>query len=124
LFWLAPWFGLRVVGQERVIFWTVLFVKGLPYLASVAWSLVYRPLISWVGARGNAAWGAWGSLWFLGFLAPQVATLLLYWWLIRTARRQLLHPGGTEPLDASQLPSRALAQLTGFVHRARNWRAG
>jgi hypothetical protein len=119
LFWLAPWFGLRVVGQGRVVFWTVLLVRGLPYAAGSAWSLVYRSLISWVGGQGNP-WG--GSFWLLGFLVPQIATLLIYWWLIGAARRQLLHLVGTEPLDGSRMLSRALARITGFIRRARSWR--
>lgn len=120
LFWLAPWFGLQVVGQGRVIFWTVLLVRGLPYAAGLAWSLVYRSLMSGLGPQG----GLWpGSLWIFGFLAPQVATLLIYWWLICAARGQLLHLAGTEPLDASRIPSRALAQIAAFIRSARSWRA-
>lgn len=118
LFWLAPWFGMQVVGQGRVIFWTVLLVRGLPYAAGLAWSLGYRTVIGWVG-------GLWpGSHWIYGLLVPQVATLLLYVWLIRAVRAQLLHLPGTEPLDPSRILSRTLEQITGFVRRTRNWRTG
>lgn len=120
LFWLAPWFGLQMAGQGRVIFWTVLLARGLPYATGLAWSLVYRSLMSWVGASRNPGSG---SFWFFGFLAPQVATLLIYWWLISAARSQLLGLVGTEALDTSQILSRTLMQIGRFIHRARGWRA-
>ena len=119
LFWLAPWFALRLTGQGRVIFWTVLLVRGLPYVASVTWSMVYSSLINRRGTPGNP-WS--GSLWF-GFLVPQLITLLLYSWLIRVARSQLLHFADSEPLDPSLMLSRARAQVAGFIRRARSWRA-
>lgn len=119
LFWLAPWFALQVQGQGRVIFWTVLLIRGLPYVGGFGWSLAYRPFINW-GVQVN---GQSGSLWFLGFLVPQWATLLLYLWLIRVARGQLLHLSGAEPIGGSQLLWHARRQITGLFRRARGWRA-
>jgi hypothetical protein len=118
LFWLAPWLGLQIVGQGRVIFWTVLLVRGLPYAASLAWSLIYQSLMSW-GVQSNV-WP--GSPWLLGFLVPRAATILFYWWLIGVARSQLLHLPGTEPVEPSRILLRPLVQIVRFIGRARTWR--
>jgi hypothetical protein len=120
LFWLAPWFALQFVGQGRVIFWTVLLVKGLPFAASFAWSVVYRELIRSVGGPASL-WS--GSAWLLGFLVPQVATLLIYSWLIRVSSRRLLHRAAFEPLDLPAIIPKSLARMAGSIRRVRSWKA-
>jgi hypothetical protein len=96
LFWLAPWFGMRIAGQGRVVFWTVLVVKGCPFAISLIWPLLYRLMTTWAGTSVGLR-NLWSdSFWVFGFLVPPIATLLLYTWLIRAARRQLLHLAGAE----------------------------
>jgi hypothetical protein len=121
LCWLALWFGLRVIGQARAIFWTVLLADGLPWALSLGWSLLYRSLLTGVGSPVNS-WPGWPLL--LAPLAPQLASLLFYVWLIRVARWQLLEElAGAEPFDLPQILSRALPRITAAIHRARRWPA-
>jgi hypothetical protein len=121
LCWLALWFGLRVMGQARAIFWTVLLADGLPWAFGLGWSLLYRSLLTWVGSPATS-WP--GSPWLLVSLAPQLATLLFYLWLIRVARWQLLQElAGAVPFDLPQILSRALPRITAAIHRARRWPA-
>ena len=122
VFWLAPWFALRLQGQGRVIFWTVMVVKGLPYMAALAWSLAFRPMLNQPNLAGRPP----GSLWLLRlvvYLGPQIAILLYYLWLIGRTRAQLTHSPGTELLDWSDRLRSGRLRFAGFIRRARSWKA-
>ncbi len=119
LCWVGLWFGLRVAGQGRVILWTVLLVRGIPYVLGIVWSLLYQPIVSRLLAPGTS-W--WGSTWLLGSLVPQLVTLLFSLWLIRLARWQLLHElAGAEPLTVPEILVRLLPRMVAAVRRARQW---
>jgi ABC-type transport system involved in multi-copper enzyme maturation permease subunit len=123
LFWLAPWFGMRIAGQGRVVFWTVLVVKGCPFVMSLIWPLLYRLITTWAGTNA-ALRNVWSdSFWVFGFLVPPIATLLVYACLIRAARSQLVNLGGTATFDTCHLLSRSLQKIAGIIRRARSWRA-
>ncbi len=114
----ALWFGLRIIGQARVVLWTVLLTKIVPYAFAMIWRFLFQSLFLPI-TPGN--WSAMS--WFLTLLAPQLATLLFFLWLIRFSRRQLLHPMvKAEPLDPSEILSRALLRVTKAVSHARQWR--
>jgi hypothetical protein len=117
--WLGLWFGLRMLGQGRVILWAVLLAKGLPWVLIIAWSLLYRFLVSLVVPYYSS-----GSPLLFGGLAPQVITLLFYFWLIRLARSQLSYElAGAEPLDLRHILSRTAPWMAAAIQRARQWRA-
>ena len=118
LCWLALWFGFQGLGQGRTIIRTVVVAKGLPYLLSLASGL----LLQFMAPRQFAFPNRWSVLpLLLGTLAPQVAILLFYVFLIRLARSHLLHRRPVEPFDARGLLRRGLPGLAAVVHRARRW---
>jgi hypothetical protein len=121
LCWLGLWFGLRVIGQGRVILWAVLIANGIPAVLLMAWSLFYRPFVARLWGQNNL----WSNLpGLLGSLAPQLAMVMFYLWLIRIARWQLSHElAGAEPLDLRQILSRGLPRISAAIQRARQWRA-
>ena len=52
LCWVGLWFGLKSGGQARAIVWTVGLVRGLPWLITILWSILFSVLItSAVGRR-------------------------------------------------------------------------
>jgi ribosomal protein L40E len=120
LCWLALWFGLRVAGQGKAILWTVLLANGVPYVMSLVWSIVYQPVIRFVGGAS----GGFGTPWLLGYLIPQMVILLFYLWLIRLARWHLLRElAGGEPLDPRQIFSfsNLLPRMAAAIRRVRQW---
>jgi ABC-type transport system involved in multi-copper enzyme maturation permease subunit len=119
--WVAPWFAVRASGQGQAVLRTVLLVNGLPYLVSLGFSMLYRMLTLVLRGQGNLPL----SLpWLLGWLAPQVAVLLFYFWLIRLSRRQLhLELAGAESLDLGGMLSSAQSRALAAIRRARDWRA-
>jgi hypothetical protein len=122
LCWLAVWFGLRVPGQAKAILWTVLLAVGVPYALSLLWSILYRPVLMFVGGISAGTW--FGSPWLLGYLIPPMATVLFYLWLIRLARSQLLHElSGAEPLEPRKIfsLSNLLPRVAAAIRRARQW---
>jgi hypothetical protein len=119
--WLGLWFGLRMLGQGRVVLSTVLLAQGFPYVLSLAWSLFCQPFLAWLLAPSNS-W--WSSPWLLSSLLPQCAIVLFYLWLIRIARWHLSHElTGVEPLNLRQILSRTAPRMAAAIQRARQWRS-
>ena len=118
LCWLGFWFGLRASGQARAILWAVGLVKGFPYLLSLLYSMLSRSFTSGVG--GPATPWYWLLLW----LPPQIFDLVLYLWLIRLARRQLvldLEAVEPSPISFAQLLSHTVGDTLVALRRARRW---
>jgi hypothetical protein len=117
LCWTALWFALRIDGQGRVILWTVVIVKGVPYsLSIICWLLSYylfRPVFL----------GNWpGISWLIGSIIPSMIMLFSFLWLISAARAQLRKELLTaEPLNPIEMLSQALRRLIESVRRARQW---
>jgi hypothetical protein len=120
--WLALWFGLRLAGQAKAIFWTVLLANGVPYVISMVWSILYPPIFRLFGATSRGS--PFGTAWLLGYLIPQMVNLLLYLALIRRARWHLLRElAGGEPIDPRQAFSfsNLLPRMAAAVRHPRQW---
>ncbi len=90
LCWLGVWFGLRSRGQGRAVVWTVGMAKGVPYVISVLFWILFIPLtMSPFGRRAPPYW--------IMTNLPQIVNLFLYLGLINWARRRLL--GGLAGAD-------------------------
>jgi len=121
LCWLGLWFGLRMPAQGKAVLWSVLLANGVPYIVSIGWSLLYRPIIVSLGG-GVSGWLS--SPLLLGYLIPSMVILLYYLWLLRLARAQLLvEMAGTEPLDPAKIFSfsNLLPRMAAAIRRARHW---
>jgi len=118
LCWVALWFGLRIEGQARVVLWTVLLTKAVPFGFTMGWwflcYLLLPPMMQPV----------WSIMpWLIQSFSPQLIALLFFLWLIRLARRQLLRRSlRTEPLNPSEVIADMLQRVVAAIRRAREWR--
>ena len=91
LCWLGLWFGSKTAGTAGAIVRTVALAKGVPQVIQLfsPWLLMMllSPIVGSSFARRP----------FVYWL-PQIAILLFYIWVIRWAKRRLLHElPGAEP---------------------------
>jgi hypothetical protein len=111
------WFGIRASGQAQAILWTIAVAKGCPYLISL-----FGPLF--LGVVGMVYPGS-HSAYYLLTLAPSLATLSFYLWLIHTAKRKVLRPCAvSEPTlpPLSRAIRRLFLNLPEAIQSIRYWR--
>ena len=114
--WVSVWFGLMINGQGRVVLWTVLLTKAVPFLFAIGWSFAWRTFFQPAAQPANLS----GVFLFLTSFVPQLAMLLFFLWLIRLARSQLLRPSlSLEPQNPAEVILKILPRVAAAVLRAR-----
>jgi hypothetical protein len=116
LCWLGIWFGLRLAGQARAIFWAVCLARGAPLALSLIWWIFINLSVRAIGAAPSPFFMVFASL------MPQTIHLLLFIGLIGLARSQLRKDlSAIEPLTPSYIASQISAVARSVIGVARTW---